>query len=234
MLRSEDHVRILVVEDDPGIALVERRRLERAGYVAVTVGTAAVALARVEAGDIDLIVLDHSLPGGITGLEFYAQLKAVGHDLLEVTESVAMERIDEAIATLEDLRGLGVGLALDDFGTGHSSLAYLQRLPLDTLKIDRSFFRDTVPNRAIVGAVTALAHGLGLDVVAEGLETAGQVAWAHAAGCDRSQGYYFARPLVPKEVAALWAAGLLFDLPVEAAPAAAPHGHRLAAMRSRE
>lgn len=108
---------------------------------------------------------------------------------------------------------MGVRLALDDFGTGHSSLAYLQRLPLDTLKIDRSFFQDTPQNRAIVSALTTLAHGLGLDITAEGLEPADQVAWARAAGGDRGQGYYFARPLPPEEIAALWAAGRPFDVP---------------------
>ncbi len=145
---------------------------------------------------------------------------------LEVTESAAMERIEETLATLGALKVLGVRLALDDFGTGHSALAYLQQLPLDTLKIDRGFFRDTPQNRAIVGAVTALAHGLGLDVTAEGLETAAQVAWARAAGCDRGQGFYFARPLPAETIAALWGAGLTFDLPAgrspEPVPVAAP------------
>jgi diguanylate cyclase (GGDEF)-like protein len=141
---------------------------------------------------------------------------------LEVTESVAMERVEETLATLAALRALGVRLALDDFGTGHSSLAYLRELPLDTLKIDRSFFRDTPQNRVIVRAVTALAHGLGLAVTAEGLETAGQVAWARAAGCDRGQGYYFARPLPPEEIAALWALGLTFALPRATMPGTPP------------
>jgi len=132
---------------------------------------------------------------------------------LEVTESVAMERIDETLATLRALKALGLHLALDDFGTGHSALAYLRQLPLDTLKIDRGFFAEGPENRAIVQAVTDLAHGLGLDVTAEGLETADQVAWARAAGCERGQGFYFARPLPADELAALLAAGLTFSLP---------------------
>ena len=132
---------------------------------------------------------------------------------LEVTETVAMERIDETLVTLAALKALGVRLVLDDFGTGHSSLAYLQRLPLDMLKIDRSFFRDTVENRAIVRAVADLAHGLGLGVTAEGLETAEQVAWASGVGCERGQGFYFARPLPPEELTARWATGLTFALP---------------------
>jgi diguanylate cyclase (GGDEF)-like protein/PAS domain S-box-containing protein len=132
---------------------------------------------------------------------------------LEVTETVAMERIGETLVTLGALKGLGVRLILDDFGTGHSSLAYLQRLPLDMLKIDRSFLHDTDENRAIVRAVADLAHGLGLGVTAEGLETADQVAWARATGCEWGQGFYFARPLPPEEFAALWAAGPTFTLP---------------------
>jgi diguanylate cyclase (GGDEF)-like protein/PAS domain S-box-containing protein len=132
---------------------------------------------------------------------------------LEVTETAAMAQIAASSATLGALKELGVRLALDDFGTGHSSLAYLQRLAMDTLKIDRSFFQEGDCNRAIVRAVTDLAHGLGLDVTAEGLETPAQVAWAREAGCDRGQGYYFSRPLPVEELEALWAAGLVFDLP---------------------
>jgi len=133
--------------------------------------------------------------------------------ILEVTESAALEQVEEAIVTMRALRALGVRLALDDFGTGHASLAYLQRLPLDTLKLDRSFFTDTPQNRAIVGAVATLAHGLELEVIAEGLETAAQVTWARAAGCDCGQGYFFARPLPTAAITALWDAGLRFDLP---------------------
>jgi diguanylate cyclase (GGDEF)-like protein len=135
------------------------------------------------------------------------------HLQLEVTETVAMERAEETVATLAALKALGLSLAIDDFGTGYSSLSYLQRLPVDVLKIDRSFFRADERNRAIVQAVAALAHGLGLDVTAEGLETAEQVAWARAAGGDRGQGYYFAHPLRTEELDALWAADLTFALP---------------------
>ncbi len=133
--------------------------------------------------------------------------------VLELTETTAMEQPTAAIATVRELKALGVRLALDDFGTGHSSLAYLQRLPLDMLKIDRTFFADTAKNCAIVGTVTDLAHDLGLVVTAEGLETVEQVAWACAAGCDRGQGYYFARPLAPDELDTLCAGGLAFDMP---------------------
>jgi diguanylate cyclase (GGDEF)-like protein/PAS domain S-box-containing protein len=132
---------------------------------------------------------------------------------LEVTETVAMARPEEGIATLEALKALGVRLALDDFGTGYSSLAYLQQLPVDGLKIDRAFFRSGERNRVIVRAVTDLARGLGLEVTAEGLETPEQVAWACDVGCDWGQGFYFSRPVPAEEIAVLWELGLTFDLP---------------------
>jgi diguanylate cyclase (GGDEF)-like protein/PAS domain S-box-containing protein len=132
---------------------------------------------------------------------------------LEITETVAMDTPDGTVAALGVLKALGVGLALDDFGSGYSSLAYLQRLPVDAIKGDRSFFAGGERNRAILKAVADLGHGLGLEVLAEGLETAEQVVWARGAGFDRGQGYYFARPLPPDEIEALWAAGLTFDLP---------------------
>ncbi len=133
--------------------------------------------------------------------------------IMEITETVAMEQAEKAIGILERLQALGISLAIDDFGTGYSSLAYLQRLPVETLKIDRTFFQEGERNRAIVRSVTALAHGLGLGVTAEGLETAAQVAWAREAGCDRGQGYYFAPPLTTDAATTLWATGLSFDLP---------------------
>ncbi|MFN8517021.1 MAG: EAL domain-containing protein [Chloroflexia bacterium] len=133
--------------------------------------------------------------------------------MLEVTETVAMQQAEVGVAILRALRALGVRLAIDDFGTGHSSLAYLQHLPVDTLKIDRSFFAGGDRNRAIVRAVADLAHGLGLDVTAEGLETAAQVAWAREIGCDRGQGFYFSRPRPAAETEDLWATGLTFGLP---------------------
>jgi diguanylate cyclase (GGDEF)-like protein/PAS domain S-box-containing protein len=123
---------------------------------------------------------------------------------LEITESAAMQDIDGAIATLNALRQLGVRLALDDFGTGHSSLSYLQRLPVDTLKLDRSFLdgtgRETMRGRAIIPAITALAHALGLTVIAEGIETADHLNWVRAAGCDWGQGYYISRPAPAVEI----------------------------------
>jgi EAL domain-containing protein (putative c-di-GMP-specific phosphodiesterase class I) len=104
---------------------------------------------------------------------------------------------------INDLRTLGVGLSLDDFGTGHSSLDYLRRVPVDELKIDRRFIAElTTSNqcRAIVSAVIHLAHELGLRVVAEGIEHAGQVDALTHLGCDLAQGFYYSPPLPAEEL----------------------------------
>jgi diguanylate cyclase (GGDEF)-like protein len=117
---------------------------------------------------------------------------------LEVTESVIIEGAGEARAALDHIAALGVGLAIDDFGTGYSGLAYLKRLPIDTLKIDQSFVRDLTldpDDAAIVTAIVAMARSLGVDVVAEGVETEEQVAELKRLGCHRAQGYLLARPM---------------------------------------
>ncbi|HEY8437994.1 MAG TPA: diguanylate cyclase [Candidatus Limnocylindrales bacterium] len=134
------------------------------------------------------------------------------HLELEITESVLLEEGEASGTTLAALRALGVHLVLDDFGTGYSSLSYLRRLPLDTIKIDRSFVdgidTDTAgSNLPIVQAIIALAHGLGIEVVAEGIETAGQAARLRELGCDRGQGYWYARPQPPDALRGVLAAG---------------------------
>ncbi|MBX6341651.1 MAG: EAL domain-containing protein, partial [Thermomicrobiaceae bacterium] len=125
---------------------------------------------------------------------------------LEITESVVMEDVAATAEILAELRGLGVRIAIDDFGTGYSSLSYLTRLPADTLKIDRSFVRslgEDERNLAVVRAVTSLAHSLGMEVTAEGIETSEQIARLREIGCDRGQGYYFSRPLPAPAMARL-------------------------------
>jgi EAL domain-containing protein (putative c-di-GMP-specific phosphodiesterase class I) len=116
---------------------------------------------------------------------------------LEITETTAMQHTDVTLGTLKKLKELGVSMAMDDFGTGYSSFSYLKRFPVDTLKIDRSFVceldRDG-DHRAIVAAIIALAHVLGLKVVAEGVETEQQKQFLRGFGCDRIQGYLTGRP----------------------------------------
>ena len=117
---------------------------------------------------------------------------------LEVAESMLMDSAETTLATLSTLKGMGVRLAIDDFGTGYSSLSYLKRFPLDTLKIDRSFVKDLphdTEDAAIAKAIIAMAHSLKLEVVAEGVETAEQLAFLQQHGCDLVQGFLFSKPM---------------------------------------
>jgi diguanylate cyclase (GGDEF)-like protein len=125
---------------------------------------------------------------------------------LEITESSVMDRSEASLRVLQQLRAIGVRMVLDDFGTGYSSLAYLRHLPLDIIKIDRSFVTDLDiqdPNVGIVRAVVSLAHGLGVSVVAEGIETEEQARRLRELGCDLGQGYVWAHPADPAHTAAL-------------------------------
>ena len=120
---------------------------------------------------------------------------------LEIVESVLMADPDATAATLMSLRQMGVKFAIDDFGTGYSSLSYLRKFPIDTLKIDRSFVQEAPGDSrvlAIIEAIVSLAHALGVDVTAEGVENRDELALLMQSGCNRAQGYLFARPL-PRE-----------------------------------
>ena len=142
--------------------------------------------------DVAAIVSDFALPAGV--LE------------LELTESVIMDNPERAIETMQRITALGVGISVDDFGTGYSSLAYLKRLPIGRLKIDRSFVQDLghdADDAAICASIIGLGHLLDLRIVAEGVETEQQLHWLRERGCDELQGFLLGRPqpfevLLPK------------------------------------
>lgn len=117
---------------------------------------------------------------------------------LEITESMIMDDMKQSIACLNAIRAMDVCVAIDDFGTGFSSLSYLSKLPIDTLKIDRSFvvgMNAEPEGQAVVSTIINLGHSLKLSVVAEGVETEEQQAWLRVLGCDAMQGYLFSRPV---------------------------------------
>jgi len=117
---------------------------------------------------------------------------------LELTESIVLDNIDDTIEKMQQLKALGVHFSIDDFGTGYSSLAYLTRLPLDQLKIDRSFVRNIglqASDAAVIDTIIGLADNLSLEVIAEGVETAEQRDFLSSHGCSLCQGYLFAHPL---------------------------------------
>ena len=130
---------------------------------------------------------------------------APGQIEFELTESILMDDVDEMIATLLAIKALGFALSIDDFGTGYSSLNYLCRFPLDKLKIDMSFVQNihnSPQNLAVTKAIIGLGHTLGLSVTAEGVESAADAEVLRQAGCDELQGFYFARPMPPAQLAA--------------------------------
>jgi EAL domain-containing protein (putative c-di-GMP-specific phosphodiesterase class I) len=124
---------------------------------------------------------------------------------LEITESMLLGQDDELLALFQALQDLHLGLALDDFGTGYSNLAYLQRFPIDTLKIDKTFIQSLQNNRALAELIVSMARLMRLRVVAEGVETQEQLAWVRAQGIEFCQGYLFARPLPVADFSALLA-----------------------------
>jgi diguanylate cyclase (GGDEF)-like protein/PAS domain S-box-containing protein len=144
---------------------------------------------------------------------------------LEITEGVLMAKTAENASALDSLAAMGIGLAIDDFGTGYSSLAYLQRFPINVLKIDRSFtdgLGSDAGDTAIVTAIIAMAHSLRLHVVAEGVETAEQALFLKSHGCEAAQGYHFSKAVPPDQFMTLLDSGLpmriapLFPAPAEA------------------
>jgi diguanylate cyclase (GGDEF)-like protein/PAS domain S-box-containing protein len=158
------------------------------------------------------------LPGVVAGALADAGLDPA--DLvLEITESGLLERTERPASVLRAIKDTGVRIALDDFGTGYSSLSYLERFPIDELKLDREFIArleggDEEP--VLVGAILAMAHALGLVVVAEGIETDEQATVLRDLGCERAQGYALARPAAPEAIVELLS-------PARAEPSSAPH-----------
>jgi EAL domain-containing protein (putative c-di-GMP-specific phosphodiesterase class I) len=125
---------------------------------------------------------------------------------LEITESVAVEDAERAVSTLQRLKELGVCLSIGEFGTGNSSLGSVKRFPVDTLKIDRSFvlgIQSDPEDVAVVTAIVSLAHSLGLETVADGVDTKEQLEALKELGCQRGQGHYFARPRPSEAIAQL-------------------------------
>jgi EAL domain-containing protein (putative c-di-GMP-specific phosphodiesterase class I) len=125
---------------------------------------------------------------------------------LEITETAFMSDLAAAATTLRQLRNLGLHISLDDFGTGYSSLSYLKQLPIDSLKIDSRFVKDFNETRegvALVSAIVGMAHGLGIRVIAEGVETTNSLSLLKQLGCDEVQGYVVSPPLPAREALAL-------------------------------
>ena len=153
------------------------------GHLRIAVNVSAAQFAQDLHADIAQVISRFALPRNV--LE------------LELTESVVMACPERAIRSMEHIVALGVSISVDDFGTGYSSLAYLKRLPIERLKIDRSFVRDLGVDHddaLICSAIIALAHSLGLTTVAEGVETTQQRDWLRTRGCDEMQGYLLGRP----------------------------------------
>jgi EAL domain-containing protein (putative c-di-GMP-specific phosphodiesterase class I) len=135
--------------------------------------------------------------------------------LLEITESLVLRDADQVWEDLRSLRGMGVRIAIDDFGTGYSSLSYLRQMPVDVLKLDKSFIDDILTSEQqhiMVDTIVTLARNLDLAVVAEGIEDAGQRAALAAMGCPYGQGYLFAKPVWPAEVLDLAHPSVLTDI----------------------
>ena len=130
---------------------------------------------------------------------------------LEITEGVAVEDAEKAISRMLELRSLGVRIAIDDFGTGYSSLNYLKRFPLNNLKIAQPFVQDMATNshdKALVKAMIFIAHSLDMSVIAEGVETAEQLAMLKELGCDEIQGYFYSKPLTAEQFTGVLVNGL--------------------------
>jgi len=216
-----------VLEDEAaGFVWGQARRDGYVGFVAAERLAARLhALLRRAAGQAKSL-LDAKLPMGHVAVNLSARqfrdrrlVARIGEILdntgleptrleLEITESLVMHDVESVIGKLKELKALGILLSIDDFGTGYSSLSYLRRFPIDRIKIDQSFTRevDSSPDAAAIArAVIQLGHALGLLVIAEGVESEGQLRFLRENGCDEIQGYIYARPLDPEALRTLLA-----------------------------
>ena len=173
----------------------------------VAVNLSALQFRQPDLSDVFLgIFRENDLDPGLGALEF------------ELTESLLMKNVGLTTATLNKLHEVGVQFSIDDFGTGYSSLSYLKRFPIHSLKIDQSFVRDlssSADDAAIVAAIIALGHSLGMNVIAEGVETMEQLDYLRKMKCDEMQGYLFSRPVPAAEMTRLLQSGESLELPME-------------------
>jgi EAL domain-containing protein (putative c-di-GMP-specific phosphodiesterase class I) len=193
---------ISLAEETGMIVPLTRAVMERVCNDIVQLGDALPADFRVSINLSGVNFMDPQLIPTVRAVLEGAGLQASRIEF-ELTETVLMRDLDYATTILAQLREMGIRVAVDDFGTGYSSLAYLRRLAVDTLKIDRSFVSELVDGQgvAIVRAVIGLAHSLGLEVVAEGVETVAQLETLRDQGCHLIQGYLFARPMSSRALA---------------------------------
>ncbi|MCA1714047.1 MAG: EAL domain-containing protein, partial [Gammaproteobacteria bacterium] len=162
------------------------------GHLTISINVSALQFQPGLLDDVQAAIADHAVPRGVIEIE--------------LTESAVMADPEAAIAIMNGLNALGVSVAVDDFGTGYSSLAYLKRLPIARLKIDRAFVRDLgqdADDEAICASIITLARGLGLGTVAEGVESESQRSWLLAHGCDELQGFLLARPAAFEQITEL-------------------------------
>ena len=216
---AEDSGQILTI----GQTVLESACLQAKGWLDIYQGPQPLFVS------VNLSVKQFNQPDLVENIANVLELTALPpHCLkLEITESVFSDNIEAAVGLLTRLRELGVQLSIDDFGTGYSSLSYLQRFPVDTLKIDRSFVNQMMENEeniAIVRTIVALAQNLGMDVIAEGVETEAQLNLLRKLECEKGQGYLFATPLnaaiVEQFITNSWApAWQAQELPVEVSQA---------------
>jgi len=185
--------------------VIEQACMEAAGWARAGLGELKIAVNVAKPqflrGDLRAVLRQALFDSGLPARQL----------VLELTESMLMDDLQDALVLMRELKALGVTLSIDDFGTGYSSLSYLKRLPIDELKVDRSFVIDLPGQRtdvAIVQAVIDLGHSLNMSVTAEGVETSGQLECLRQLGCDQYQGFLFKKPLSADQLIELLSRGL--------------------------